>query len=853
MKPGFALNLSLDGIGLLHRVAEGWAELGRADFDDPEFESRLAGLRARAAGLAPNGFATKLILPASQILYCEVDAPGPDRASRRAQIAAALKGRTPYAVDDLVFDWSRSGGDVRVAVVAKLTLDEAEEFAETRGFNPVSFVAIPDANQFAGEPFFGMTRKGEGRLPAGQQLTRDQDPVRIVAVAPAAPIHPEAPEPAPEKAPEPAASGKDSSPAEPAEIEPPLAEIGNDWPENAGISNNPAPRPEAEPALRHAAESAHLPPAAATLAEDFEAPFIALDDIPDPDPEAAPSGPAAAFSSRRPSQPAPADRTAPADIRTDDSPGLAESRLHLVADPIAPPAAPLHGPAIELEEAGITAPVLKIPLSQERDEDTLAGDRRRPRSSLGRALLNTLPEAKHGTQAQQKARRSGEADVAAPGIFGAPRPARTSPPARMRLGLILVAVLLLMMAAVALWSVWFAADPAPRAEAPADIAAPASIAAAEAPAPDPAPEDVAVSTSRAAEPEAPAPAAIDPAPELAAAPVEPLPDPGPATPDPATLWAAAPAAAAGPEADAPGAPAVAAAAPGPAMPDTGITPLPAPAALAADDQPQPQPLPPPYGTEIEFGPDGLIRATPDGVVTPDGFTLISGRPPVVPAPAPRPDPAPAATPEPEAQAPGDQSGAVPPAPVAATADLAADAAAGAVAEAMAALPDPADPAHAAKKPRARPAAVVERAAAARAQAAAIAAAAEAAARAEAEALASATARAVASSRRPVERPSSLAKAVEAAVSDAVTAAVTEAVTTPAPAPAPPAAAEPEEIDEPEPVQSVPDIPTTVTVAKQATVKNAIDLGKINLIGVYGSSASRRALVRMPTGRLIKVK
>ncbi|MGB2892436.1 MAG: hypothetical protein WBC03_05805, partial [Albidovulum sp.] len=60
-------------------------------------------------------------------------------------------------------------------------------------------------------------------------------------------------------------------------------------------------------------------------------------------------------------------------------------------------------------------------------------------------------------------------------------------------------------------------------------------------------------------------------------------------------------------------------------------------------------------------------------------------------------------------------------------------------------------------------------------------------------------------------------------------------------------------DEPEPLEAVPNMPTTVTVARQATVKNAIDLGKINLIGVYGSSANRRALVRMPSGRLLKVK
>ncbi|MEZ5770364.1 MAG: hypothetical protein R3D61_01600 [Defluviimonas denitrificans] len=52
---------------------------------------------------------------------------------------------------------------------------------------------------------------------------------------------------------------------------------------------------------------------------------------------------------------------------------------------------------------------------------------------------------------------------------------------------------------------------------------------------------------------------------------------------------------------------------------------------------------------------------------------------------------------------------------------------------------------------------------------------------------------------------------------------------------------------------MPNLPTSVTVSKQATVKNAVNLGDITLIGVYGSSANRRALVRMPTGRFIKIK
>lgn len=50
----------------------------------------------------------------------------------------------------------------------------------------------------------------------------------------------------------------------------------------------------------------------------------------------------------------------------------------------------------------------------------------------------------------------------------------------------------------------------------------------------------------------------------------------------------------------------------------------------------------------------------------------------------------------------------------------------------------------------------------------------------------------------------------------------------------------------------PKIPSKASVAKQATVKNALNLRKINLIGVYGKPSSRRALVRLGNGRYKKV-
>ena len=51
----------------------------------------------------------------------------------------------------------------------------------------------------------------------------------------------------------------------------------------------------------------------------------------------------------------------------------------------------------------------------------------------------------------------------------------------------------------------------------------------------------------------------------------------------------------------------------------------------------------------------------------------------------------------------------------------------------------------------------------------------------------------------------------------------------------------------------PSIPSRSSVAKQATVRNAINLKRVNLIGVYGKPSSRSALVRLSSGRYQKVK
>jgi len=212
MKPNFALSFTSDSIGLLHRTARGWLEIGSTGIEAPDLAEALSYLRRSALGLAPHGVATKLILPEDQVLYLTLEAPGPTDAAREAQIRRGLEGRTPYDVADLVFDWAGDGHEVQVAVVARDTLHEAEAFAADHRFNPVSFVARPDPALFTGEPWFGPSQMAASLLGAGEVVERDAEPVSAITrgeaarahrAEPAAPAPEVQPEPEPEVQPEP--------------------------------------------------------------------------------------------------------------------------------------------------------------------------------------------------------------------------------------------------------------------------------------------------------------------------------------------------------------------------------------------------------------------------------------------------------------------------------------------------------------------------------------------------------------------------------------------------------------------------------------------------------------------------
>ncbi len=230
--------------------------------------------------------------------------------------------------------------------------------------------------------------------------------------------------------------------------------------------------------------------------------------------------------------------------------------------------------------------------------------------------------------------------------------------------------------------------------------------------------------------------------------------------------------------------------------------LPDPTAMSQEPPLYEPGLPPPAGLTFDIDERGVVRATPEGALTPDGLRVYAGLPPVVP-------PLRGAVAAPDAPEAGPV--AVDPLstfrPLARPVDIIEQ-------RERATLRGISRQELEAFRPEVRPLTAQEEAIAEQPDA-------------------RATSLAVRDSLVPVGRPRDMASIVERTEAERPTQPIQTAAVAP---------------------QAIqPSLPSATSVAQAATVRNAINLNKISLIGVYGTPANRRALVRLASGKYLKVK
>lgn len=747
MKPNFALTLSSEGIRLLQRAPSGWLLVGDVTFISDDLTADMADLRAKAARLddAP---LCKLVIPNEQIKYLTVASTAKTEDEAEDDASHALRGATPYELYELAFDWAMDDGQLFVAAVARETLDEAENFAVEHGFHPVSFVALPDQSDFAGEPFFGLSKWARDELPETGSLTRDLQPIHIIGKA-------DIPDPMPEPEPEPIP-----------EPEPELESVPE--PE-------PSPEPTEEPQQAQTDQPADLGSENAVLPEDVVADPDPATSISPAEQAAPPSTPAPSlsFSSVRTSR-----ETAPhvAPVEPEKSAlSTTSSRLNWQSQatpqpkPVAPPPAkPTPTPL------PITAPA-----SPEPPIEPPAADGLEPQQSESQRLTV------FGMRG---------ADKTPPVIGGKPK----------HLGLVLTAILLMFLAAMAIWAAFIGEDGLAGlfGEQPSEVQV-----AALPEAPPVAPhEATAEELAEADDAEAAGNVTEGPnAPEATQAVL--LPDtPQILPPEQAEqhyittgIWQTAPDQPTSP--DAIGTADAYQASIDPTIHGTDAIALPD-AELQRDVPPGRAQNPAAAGTNFDMDRRGLVKATPEGALNPDGVLIYAGKPPLLPPAMPN----------------RTETG-----------------------------PDAAERAKlATKRPKARPGDLQEKT--------------------ERNQLGGRT-RTELAGLRPRLRPDTISQqAVQQAVADAVEQAqqedeagtelaVLESLK-PRLRPSGFSKIVAKTDDRKEPARTAaaaPQIPSSASVARQATVKNALNLRQVNLIGVYGKPSDRRALIRLSNGRYKKVQ
>ncbi|PKP83779.1 MAG: hypothetical protein CVT80_11965, partial [Alphaproteobacteria bacterium HGW-Alphaproteobacteria-2] len=278
MASEFALSFTLDGMALARRTRTGeWRTLGTVAADSPVRGLEMRALAQRVRRHSGGDARVALLVPDTEVLCFDLpEVPG-GRAAEAAKVRAALDGRTPYALEELCFDWVVAHGRLQVAAVACELLDELTGLSRGAGFDVQEISAVLPPGSYAAEPVFvprATMASADAETPAATPV---ETPVAETAPEPVAETAPEpaaapAPEPAADARPEPAAAiASEAAPDAPEPAASTQPEVVADGaPETVEAAATADEQPETKRSAPGAEAALPTPPVSGTDAEAGE-------------------------------------------------------------------------------------------------------------------------------------------------------------------------------------------------------------------------------------------------------------------------------------------------------------------------------------------------------------------------------------------------------------------------------------------------------------------------------------------------------------------------------------------------------------------------------------------------------
>jgi hypothetical protein len=143
-------------IRLTYRLYGSWTVLGDVSIRSRRLDAEIEELMQVARRVHPGPLVTDVWLPRSHVRF-EIVTWHDDEQTRQENIMRKLAELAATGTGELAHDWAPDRGLIRLAVVERLTLLEAERFAIQHGLTSASFTARALGRDFPRAPVFSIS------------------------------------------------------------------------------------------------------------------------------------------------------------------------------------------------------------------------------------------------------------------------------------------------------------------------------------------------------------------------------------------------------------------------------------------------------------------------------------------------------------------------------------------------------------------------------------------------------------------------------------------------------------------------------------------------------------------------